>query len=159
VITNNQPRRDMPFDDLETLMITPPVCCDVRCTLWEVFTPPRIAPAIRQAGQQARRSIDQGNFWKLELPEYQHSLCHDVFTLQPHFIFLSPPCTLLSQLMFSNWDRMSDDKYNRLDEALGHIDLTCWLSKFQHNNKSYYAFEHPAKAQTWGMDRVTNSVI
>lgn len=105
------PRPTMPFTDLAPLMQNPPnTHLDQRCVLWEVYSPPRVCPLVRDLGYRARRSIDTKSFWDLNLPDIQHALLNDLFSLRPFFTLLCPPCTYMSPLMFSNWNRMDVEK-------------------------------------------------
>jgi hypothetical protein len=126
----------MPFTDLQDLMANPPsVHLDKRCALWEIHCPPRICPVVRRLGGQARRSIDLNTFWDLSKPEMQHSLTHDLYNLRPFCTFLCPPCTYLSQLMFSNWGRMDPiQKDANLCDALAQIDVAMWVAQFQRDS-------------------------
>ena len=144
----------MPFDDLmETLCnkTCPPPHPSLVCQMWEIFSPPRICPVVRAQGGKAKRSIDLTTFWDLRDPKVQYSLISDQITLQPYSTWLCPPCTYLSQLMFSNWDKMMPViKDEQLQEALGYLDVATWVAEVQVRLLNYYAHEHPEGAQSWG---------
>ena len=70
-----------------------------RCLFWEVYTPPRIAPLIRQQGYKSMRSVDYKQNWDLSDPSIQHCFFQDLFTLRPFFTMLSPPCTCFGPML------------------------------------------------------------
>lgn len=90
------------------------------------------------------------NFWDLQSPAIQHCLLSDILACKPFFIMLSPPCTHLCQYMFSNWGRMDGlKKYDLLHEAIGHIDVSCWVARIQNKMSAYYCIENPEGSQAW----------
>ena len=151
----------MPFDDLKEMMTHPPTEHLMRrCIFWEVFSPPRIAPFIRKQGGQARRSVDVVGHWNLLVRDILYSFMVDLFTLRPFFVMLSPPCTYLSQLMFSNWNRMDPvSKVKELENGLRMVDISVWIAQFQLSSTGYFCFEHPAGAQTWSMQRALSLTV
>ena len=101
----------MPYSDLvETMQHTRPVDPNLQCTLWEVYSVPRLGPAVRSLGGSCRRSYDLKNFWDLKQEGFQRTLLTDVSILQPRALVLSPPCTWVSMLMHSNWNRVGNLK-------------------------------------------------
>lgn len=96
------------------------------------------------------------NFWNLQDPKIQHLLLADLLFLQPFFVMLSPPCTHLCQYMFSNWGKMDPlTKYELLHQAIGHIDVSCWVATIQAAAKSYYCIENPEGSQAWNRANVS----
>jgi hypothetical protein len=150
----------MPFDDLALLYNSPPLPVpDARCHYWEVYSPPRVCPFVRAEGGRAKRSIDKGNFWDLNQAPVQHTLLHDLMMLRPFCCALSPPCTYLSSLNFSNWGKMCPvGRDTKLREAILHVDVSMWIAEFQAKHDAYFVFEHPAGAQTWHRNNATASV-
>ena len=128
-----------------------PSVSDRRCTLWEVYSLPRMGPKMREIGGRSRRSYDIKHFVDLSEKDYVHLLLQDVALYRPYYLSLSPPCTMVCQLQASNWNRRKniEKKYLDLEQALHHIDLTVWLSQFQHHSMAYYGFEHPAGSLAW----------
>ncbi|CAK9085629.1 unnamed protein product [Durusdinium trenchii] len=105
---------------------------------------------------RALRSIDVDTFYDLTEPAIQHVLLSDFLNLQPFFSMLSPPCTHLSQYMFSNWGKMDPlTKYDLLHKGIGHIDVSCWISTIQAATKSYYCIENPEGSQAWNRANVS----
>lgn len=96
------------------------------------------------------------NFWDLRDPSIQHMLLSDLVSLKPFFTMLSPPCTHLCQYMFSNWGRMDAlTKYDLLHQAIGHIDVSCWIATVQLATQSYYCIENPEGSQAWNRDNAS----
>ena len=142
----------MPFDDIACLVEqaksqVPPDC---RCHLWEIFSPPRVGPMIRQLGGRSTRSIDLKTYWNLSDPEIQRQLLQDVISLRPYCLMLSPPCTHLCKMMYSNWGKMPlASREQSLQQAILFMDIAVWLCELQLELKAYYVLEHPAHALSW----------
>jgi len=129
-----------------------------RDDFWEVFSPPRVSPYCRDRGLSAPRSVDLETGWDLLNPDHQTSLMGDIKHHQPMFIFLSPPCTMFSQLMFCNWDRMKvETREARLHKAVMLLDVAMWIAEEQMLGGRYFALEHPAFASSWSRPNVQNS--
>ena len=143
----------MPFTDLNMHYHSPPIPNnDTRCAFWEIFTQPRVAPVVRRRGGRSKRSVDieMGKFWDLTSPDVQHCLLSDVCLLRPFFVMMSPPCTMVCQLVFSNWFRMDPVERNaRLREALLFFDVCAWIASFQQVSGGYYCIENPEGSQAW----------
>lgn len=147
----------MPYEDLRELHANPPQIQPQRCSLWEIYSLPRLSPMMREIGGRSLRSYDLKHFVDLSQKDYVRLLLQDVALYRPYYLSLSPPCTKVCQLQASNWKRMKGTrkKYMDLEEALGHIDLTMWLATFQDDTGSYYGFEHPEKSLAWKRESVT----
>ena len=146
----------MPFQDLVDLCMGAPES-KLKCTLWEIFSVPRLGPYIRQLGGTSRRSYDIRNFWDLGEESYQRVLLQDVASLQPLFLIMSPPCTWVCQLMRTNWKRLKKNRCMKmlsLEQACRHIDLCMWLAAFQMLRGNFFAMEHPAGSLAWERDSV-----
>ncbi|CAE7444301.1 unnamed protein product [Symbiodinium sp. CCMP2592] len=145
-------RPSMPFDDIASLADqarsqAPP---DRRCHLWEKFSPPRVGPMIRQLGGRSIRSIDLKTSWNLADPEIQRQLLQDVISLRPYCLMLSPPCTHLCKMMYSNWGKMEPvSREKSLEQAILYMDIAVWLCELQVQLQAYYVLEHPAQALSW----------
>ena len=153
-----QLRPDMPFSDINDMMFSHTMLFSAqrRCHLWEIFSHPRVAPVMRALGGRALRSVDLVNCFDLTNGDVQHCLLSDVCSQQPFFLMLSPPCTLLCKYMYCNWAKMDAlTKYARLQEALGHIDLSCWLADMQSRCGRYYCIENPEGSQAWNRNNAT----
>ena len=140
-----------PYTDLDALMTTQrPVDPFMQCTLWEVYSIPRLSPLLRELGGTCRRSYDLRNYWDLKEERFQRTLLQDVSILQPRALLLSPPCTWVSQLQHSNWQRINAVKrVLNLLEALHHIDFSMWLAKLQDDHNRWFIFEHPGQSLAW----------
>ena len=145
-----------PFEDLESVLANPrPVDPAVQCTLWEIYSVPRLSPKVRELGGSCRRTYDLRNFWDLNEIDFQRTLLVDVSILQPHALMLSPPCTWVSMLMHSNWARVAPAKrVLNLTQALNHIDFSMWLAEYQDSHNRFFVFEHPAGSLAWERDSV-----
>ena len=146
-----------PFDDLREYLTNLPPVSDpaMQCTVWEVFSLPRLQPVIVSLGGKCRRSFDIRHFWDLGQEELQRVLFQDVASLQPRSLMLSPPCTWVSMLQHSNWSRIAKDKrVMNLLQALRLIDLAMWLADHQVINGYIFAFEHPAGSLAWERNSV-----
>ena len=121
-----------------------------RCTLWEVYSVPRLGPHVRKLGGTCRRSYDIQHFWNLGLESYQRTLLQDLATFRPFYLSLSPPCTYLCKLMASNWSRMRGNrKFLCLRDGLGHVDLCAWIALYQLRTGAFFGMEHPAGSLAW----------
>lgn len=148
-----------PFRDLDPILLGPPRYCmeELKDTLWEVYSVPRLQPIMNSLpGGKCRRSFDLKTFWDFREPDYQRALLQDIVSLQPLCIMLCPPCTYVCQLMHSNWSRMKSKKRTiNLVDACGHIDFSMWIASLQHQHQRYFAFEHPSGSLAWDRDSVT----
>ena len=147
----------MPYSDLaEAMTQVKPVDPNLQCSLWEVYSIPRLGPILRDMGGTCRRSYDLKNFWDLKEPAFQRTLLTDVSILQPRALMLSPPCTWVSMLMHSNWARVAPAKrVLSLLEALSHIDFSMWLASLQYDQHRLFVFEHPGGSIAWERDSVS----
>ncbi|CAE7272121.1 unnamed protein product [Symbiodinium microadriaticum] len=148
----------MPFDDIACCVeqqaktqVPPPG----RCHLWEIFSPPRVGPMIRQLGGRCTRSIDLKTYWNLSDTDIQRQLLQDVISLRPYCLMLSPPCTYLCKMMYSNWGKMQETpREESLRQAILYMDIAVWLCELQVQLKAYYVLEHPAHALSWQRSNV-----
>lgn len=125
----------------------------MRCHLWEIFTAPRVSSFVRAVGGRARRSFDLKHFWDLGETSFQRTLIQDIILLQPLFLMLSPPCTMVCQLQHSNWPRMKRKiRFMSLEEALHFIDLCMWIAFIQLSLGHFFALEHPAGSLIWSRE-------
>ena len=145
---------DMPYEDLRDLIATAEPS-PLKCTLWEIFSAPRVGPSLRAMGGTSRRSYDLKHFWDLGEESYQRTLVQDVAILQPVFLMMSPPCTWVCQLIRSNWTRIAPQKrLLNLAQACGYIDFCMWLAGMQMARGDFFAMEHPAQSLAWTRDSV-----
>lgn len=146
-----------PYTDLEApLRANPPCHKDLQCTVWEIFSVPRLQPAMQQLGGTCRRSYDLLHFWNLGQEKFQRTLLMDMSILQPLVAFLSPPCTHVCRLQHSNWKRMKKEKrILNLVEALHLIDFAMWVASFQLSKSRIFAFEHPWGSLAWDRESVS----
>ena len=143
------PYSDLPFG-------SPPASQNVRCTLWEIFSLPRLQATMQQLGGTCRRTYDIKHFWDLGIEVLQRTLLVDILVLQPLSTFLSPPCTWVSPLQHTNCKRMKVEKrVPNLIEAMQLIDMAMWIAYIQLTENRIFAFEHPDRSLAWDRDSVT----
>ena len=151
---------DMPYTDMCSMLERVPSNYVDRCTLWEIFSVPRLAPCIRALGGTCRRSYDIQHFFNLGNEGFQRTLLQDISTFRPFYLSLSPPCTYLCKLMASNWSRMrGQQKFLNLEDDLGYIDLCSWLMAYQVKHGLYFGLEHPHGSLAWSRASVTTSYV
>ena len=145
---------NMPFMDLQEMICNSTPCDESkRCTLWEVFSVPRLGPSVRDLGGTCRRSFDLKHYWDLSEEGFQRTLIQDVSIFQPRGLMLSPPCTFLCQLMHGNWPKMNPQKKMlSLTQGCHMVDFCCWLAKIQIDSSRVFAFEHPGGSLAWQRD-------
>ena len=142
----------LPYQDLAVNCFNAPAKSRLQCTLWEIFSVPRLGPAVRDLGGTSRRSYDVRHFWDLGQEIYQRVVLQDVAALQPIFLMMSPPCTWVCQLMHSNWKRLKrspEDRLLNLEQACCFIDFCMWLARCQIMLGNVFAMEHPAGSLAW----------
>ena len=125
-------------------------------TLWELFSLPRLQPKMIQLGGRSTRSYDIRHFWDLGNHTLARTVFQDLAILQPLVLFLSPPCTWVSQLQHSNWARVASTKrVLNLKEACDLIDTSMWFADHQVLSGNIFGFEHPHGSLAWNRDSVT----
>ena len=125
-------------------------------TLWELFSLPRLQPKMIEQGGRSTRSYDIRHFWDLGNPALARTVFQDLAILQPLTLFLSPPCTWVSQLQHSNWARVAPAKrVLSLKEACDLIDTSMWFADHQVLSGNLFGFEHPHGSLAWERDSVT----
>ena len=74
----------------------------------EIFSRPRLIPRISalHLGMVASMSVDILTGFDLLLPEKRQEIMTYLWARRPRSAMLSPPCTMFSQLMNTNWARM-----------------------------------------------------
>ena len=90
-------------DDLE-----PEPACSQREDFIEVFSQPRLVPKAQELalGFNASKSIDILTGWDLLTEANQKATMEHFRSKKPRSCMLSPPCTMFSQLMNTNFPRM-----------------------------------------------------
>lgn len=148
-----------PYMDLLDILRTPSKVSDpmLRCHLWELFSAPQCAPAVREMGGRARRSFDIKHMWDLSQEAFQRQTMQDVLLLTTLFLVLSPPCTWVSSLQHSNWNRIKNKTRRMmcLGEALTFIDYISWLALLQTVLVHFFIFKHPHGSLAWERESVT----
>lgn len=146
-----------PYHDLmDMVKIAEPSCSpEMRCHLWELFSPPRIGPVVRSLNGRARRSFDLKHYWDLGDTSFQRTVIQDILTMRPLCVTMSPPCTMVCSLQHSNWKRIKRyDKYLSLEEALNFIDFSMWAAYIQILLGLIFVLEHPEGSLAFGRESV-----
>lgn len=73
----------------------------------ELLSPPRVVPAVVRLGGRGNISADILTGFNLTDPSVQKNILYEIACRRPRVVVLSPPCTLFSALMRTNWSRMS----------------------------------------------------
>ncbi len=125
-------------------------CVELDHHFWEIFSPERIAPHVRALGKSAPRSIDLLTGWDLLNETHQHNLIEDLAKCRPKVLMLSPPCTIFSTLMASNWFRMQpESRQAKACAGIKLLDFAVELMALQNAKRRVYIFEHPQGARSW----------
>lgn len=128
----------------------------VRHLLWELFSPPRISNVLQERGYSPSRSFDVKLGWDLSQQNSQRSCLDDQISCQPIFVMASPPCTKLSSLAISNWNRIPYGKaVSDLHQALDLVDVTEWVCMMQKQLDHIFCIEHPQTSELWNRPSVT----
>ena len=122
----------------------------------EYYSPPRVTPVAAGRGMLAELSTDLETGWDFRLPSMR-ALGNQLLTiLMIHFLILSPPCTVFSELQrLWNIKRISQCEWaKKWDEGMLSLDHCMQCAKIQIQNGNFFAFEHPSRASSWKQDTV-----
>ena len=101
-------------------------------------------------------SFDIANGWDFDQELLKQKTYEMLSCLTIIFLFLSPPCTMFSELQrLFNYKRMDRNTWQRRwAQACGYIDhsMACALQQIQLNR--FFMYEHPWKASSWELDSV-----
>ena len=126
----------------------------------EVFSVPRLVQPCANVGLRMVRSMDILNGWDLRKENVQINCFNEFRARRPRIAVLSPPCTMFSMIMESNWNRMNaDTKYDKLKDAIALLDLASWIMDHQIETGNYFVFEHPNGAKSWAIWAQQQGVI
>ena len=121
----------------------------------EVYTPPRITQFSQEYDLQGALSADKDTGWDFTILDKR---IHFMSLLQlnaPGVLFLSPPCTLQSNLQEINWFRKKTLlREAQMEESMLHIQFCLNLVSYQVSKKRFFVWEHPKNALTWKLDCV-----
>ena len=125
-------------------------CGDPAVAFMEVYSLPRIAPAVCRLGLKVGPSLDLENGWDFRVVQRQGEAVRRVQELQPLVLMLSPPCTVFSQVQHTMLDRRDLDKWAaRYAEGLCLWKFACRLFKLQVLAGRYAVLEQPWLATSW----------
>jgi hypothetical protein len=118
--------------------------------LVEFFSPPRLVPIARISGLKAELSCDLQTGWDLMMESHQRRALAELHRRRPVVLVVSPPCTLWSPLMDSNWLRMGEPlKTLRMKQGTQLLAFAMHACKIQKDAGRFFVFEHPHKAKSF----------
>lgn len=124
----------------------------------ELYSPPRVltARAARSCALSVVMtlgflSLDILTGWNFDLPELKDLSCQILQGITVAFLYLSPPCTMLSSLQTMwNKHRMSQAVWDRRwQQAVDWVDYCMRAIRIQVAKGQRFMFEHPARATSW----------
>ena len=122
----------------------------------EFYSPPRIAPAMRQAGFRAPLSLDILTGWNFSEQGLRQLALQLLVTLDVLFAMFSPPCTIFSSLQrLWNIKKWTAEVFNqRWAEGLVFVHHCLQGMRIQYQRGRFFAFEHPASSSAWSLEEV-----
>lgn len=124
----------------------------------EVFGLPPVAFACRRKQLVAVHSIDLLSGYDLTQFDSLARALRLVDAYKPKFIIVSPPCALYSQLTtmwnLKKWDEATQKQKFAIADCL--LDFTLQICKRQLSKGRWFAFEHPANAESCGRRTVVD---
>ena len=149
---NEGSESDIIADDLDDKK--PGACRD---DFIEIFSRPRLIPRISalHLGMVASMSVDILTGFDLLLPEERQETMTYLWARRPRSAVLSPPCTMFSQLMNTNWARMDPAVVKaRWQEAMVLLKFALDVARFMIDTGGYFILEHPTGASSWRLPDV-----
>ena len=126
---------------------------DETVAFMEVFSQPRVAPAVRSLGWRVGPSLDLLTGYNFLNEESRKACVKLVIDLEPRVLMLSPPCTVFSQMQHSNKNRRSDLVLweQRYEEGKQLWKFACMLFRLQVRLGRHAVIEHPWMATSWSL--------
>ena len=119
----------------------------------EYYSPPRVVKvAMQKHNLKGSVSLDLLTGWDFQ-NEAQRMLSLTLLTvLSIPWLMLSPPCTIFSELQrLWNFKHMAKDVVMaKWAEGMIYLNHSMACAKKQHLEGRFWAFEHPARASSWG---------
>ena len=121
----------------------------------ELYSPPRVLPKVKGLKAAAERfgsfSFDIMQGWNFDLEELRKLTLSMVETGRVRFLYLSPPCTMFSELTrLWNRKRMTERVYEqRMAIATTYMEHSMMAAAMQCEKGLYFMLEHPQKASSW----------
>ncbi len=126
------------------------VCNAMQDSVAEVYSPRRVLRYTSQMDLRGDLSADLLTRWDFNDQKHRELLVGELKKRRPRVLILSPPCTMFSSLMASNWLRMERrGREERWKEANLHLSFAVLLCNLQRSNGLGFIFEHPASALSW----------
>ena len=120
--------------------------------LMEIFSQPRLIPTVQRLGLRliGDKSIDILTGYDLLCASVRAEVMHMVMRERPRSVVLSPPCTMFSQMMRSNWSRMKpQDVRQRWKNAKVLFGFALHIANLQIDMDALFVLEHPRQASSW----------
>ena len=118
----------------------------------EVFSPPRVAFAVKSRGLTAHLSLDLKSGFDFLTVAGRGSAFRLFEQHDPFFSMISPPCTLYSQLQvcFKKFQKMNPQVLEkRQKEADAMLEFGAQVGMRQVRRNKFFCFEHPWRASSW----------
>ena len=118
----------------------------------EIFSRPRLIPTVQRLGLRlvGDKSIDILTGHDLLSAQVRAEVTHMVMRERPRSVVLSPPCTMFSQMMRSNWSRMNpQDVRQRWKNAKILFGFALQIANLQIDLDGLFVLEHPRHASSW----------
>ena len=124
----------------------------------EIFSPERVTRMCNKYGLIAGSSYDLRDGYDLSDEKVQSKVLREINAQRPRLVIGSPPCTWFSRLMQLNIHVQGPEWYEKFKiekaKARKHIQFCIRLFLLQRARGDYFLFEHPAYADSWGLEEV-----
>ena len=122
----------------------------------EYYSPPRVLPVARQHGQRGCLSLDVMTGWDFNSAANRDLSRQCLAMLHIMLFVLSPPCTAFSELQrLWNYKRMTAEAiHQQWAQGMLYLRHSMDCAMDQVRQGAYFAFEHPARASSWGLPEV-----
>ena len=144
-------------DDVASWLRSPTGISSKTSVGMELYSPPRVlaSAGIRNLAIGIL-AFDIIHGWDLQKEDLQKITIQLLQLGIITFLYLSPPCTMFSELQ-RLWNRKKIDPAiwdARWAQAVGFLEHCMTAARLQSENKQRWMFEHPWKASSWGLDCV-----
>ena len=118
----------------------------------EVFSRPRVSVQAEKFGLKAGIAMDLRTGWDFMKNGDRKRAMQWIRQNKPLVVVLSPPCTEFSQIQnLNDWTPRRAERYNK---AVQMLRFAMEVAKEQADNERYFIFENPARATSWGINKV-----
>ena len=128
-----------------------------RCTVVELYSPPRVTKECYRFGMQAGIAFDltevdpdTGRAWDLSKPQIQDKVLNYIKETKPMLVVGSLMCAAFSVLQRLNYPKMAPEVVGELlRRGVGHLRFCAKVYRLQAENNKYFVHEHPWWATSW----------